>query len=304
MGWYLTDYLGMGLDYNAGQVALHEGDHITHQSLIALLPEHKLGVIIMTNSKEGKKIHYKIAGEAFRELLETSIGITTEKKKGRVSVKIVPPRRLMLSDGYYDTKTGLVPVQLRYDGLVMTINGSKFRLVPRADDTFTLRRLMGGFFPVRIKKYEKTKVSFAFTTGEKILTSNIEGRNFFKGNKIDFAKISKKWSDRSGFYKVSNPGEDIVYINSLNLHEDHGFLMADLEIIGPKTKDKMSVALSPVTDYQASVSGLGLWGGEMISVIPEEGGEVIHLSGYSFEKISGKSKKGKIIIKKTKVTGP
>lgn len=75
LGWDLGERLGL-LVSNAGTVAHISGRRDLHSGILVILPEHKLGVVVLTNSLDSHGLVMKAAVEALKLALEDKTGRT------------------------------------------------------------------------------------------------------------------------------------------------------------------------------------------------------------------------------------
>jgi len=71
LGWMLTE---VGIE-NAGKVAWHDGATLVYRSQLIILPEQKLGVVVLSNSATAGTVVHKVASEALKLALEAKTGI-------------------------------------------------------------------------------------------------------------------------------------------------------------------------------------------------------------------------------------
>ena len=74
LGWMLST-LGTTTIQNAGMVAHHSGATAYFHSQMYLLPEHKLGVVVLSNSSTSGEVVDRIATETLALALEAKTGI-------------------------------------------------------------------------------------------------------------------------------------------------------------------------------------------------------------------------------------
>lgn len=75
LGWMLGSMGGNDIK-NAGPVAHHGGATLYHRSQLIILPEQKLGVVVLANSASAGSVVNKVATETLKLALEAKTGIT------------------------------------------------------------------------------------------------------------------------------------------------------------------------------------------------------------------------------------
>ncbi len=79
--------------------------------MMAMLPEHKLGVVVLTNSATSQVTVSKIAAEALRLMLEAKTGIRQEAASPVHAVERNPTdEELKFFNGYFDSMVGLAKI--------------------------------------------------------------------------------------------------------------------------------------------------------------------------------------------------
>ncbi|HEX6734769.1 MAG TPA: serine hydrolase domain-containing protein, partial [Azonexus sp.] len=127
LGWMLSGIEVPG----GGPVASHGGSLPDSHSMMAMLPEHKLGVVVLSNSVTAHAAVSRIATEALRLMLEAKAGVRQEPQAvARVPERDPTPEELRLFDGHFDTLVGLAKVSTASGRIDVEAVGHHFRLVP------------------------------------------------------------------------------------------------------------------------------------------------------------------------------
>ena len=142
LGWWL---IPGGLEY-AGKNAWHSGGEGMWNSLLYTLPDHKLGVVVLTNSDEGAGPEFQIAATVLEQALAVKTGI--EKPE------VEAPEIISLSAGESNSytgryTTGLGRMDIRVDGedLYADLFGTSFKLLPHSEGRFSIEGLPLKAFP-------------------------------------------------------------------------------------------------------------------------------------------------------------
>src|SRR5215470_2484909 len=139
LGWMLS---GLGdIDFsNAGAVAHHAGATALFRSQLIALPEHKLGVVVLSNSATSGGAVNKIATEALKLALEAKTGIHEPAPTPHaLSDRPIPPELAREFEGEYATQFGYVKVDAKGLELRADVAGRSLRLVPRDDGMLAVR---------------------------------------------------------------------------------------------------------------------------------------------------------------------
>ena len=283
LGWMLA---GLGdIDIrNAGPVAHHAGATLLFHGQLIVLPEKKLGVVVLSNSSTAGRVVSKVATEALKLALEAKTGERQpEKEKGEGEKGALSPETLQRYEGWYATPVGAVNVRKASGGLRADVMGRTLRLIPRADGSLGLQYRLLGLLPIRIEELDGVGVSRADVAGREILSARMHGREFAFGERIRPVPIPAEWLGRTGEYEIANAGDDAVLPEQVRLRADGGFLFVDFSIplLIPGTA---SFAIAPISDAEAVIRGFGRGMGETIRVVTGNGENMLSYSGYLLRK--------------------
>jgi len=283
LGWVLG---GLGeIDIrNGGPVAHHNGATLLFHGQLIVLPEKKLGVVVLSNSSTAGRTVSKVATEALKLALEAKTGIRQPERETREGGEDSPSAEALgRYEGWYATPFGAVNVRKTSGGLRADVMNRTLRLIPRPDGSLGLQYRLLGLFPIRIEELEKVVISRVDVAGRELLAARMHGREFAFGERIRPVPVPAQWLERTGEYEVANPGEDAILPEKVRLRADSGFLFVDYSIplLFPGTA---SFAIAPVPDSEAVIRGFGRGMGETIHALSVDGEEMLSYSGYLFRK--------------------
>lgn len=279
LGWLLS-----GIEIrNAGIVASHGGTLLDSHSLMVVLPEHKLGVIVASNSGTSQALVKKIATEALIHALEAKTGIAQPAAPAHTQAEVrVAPETLAEYAAWYDSMVGLIRVKPRANALDAEVMGHTLQLKPQADGQFGLRYKLFGLIPVQVGAFDGVRVSAAQIDGRTVLVGHVGGDTMLVGEKLAPQPIPKTLLDYVGDYEIvgTPPGlapdrlalrlEDGMLIGECSFSELPGFVLR--------------IALTPISPTEAIVSGLGTGKGETIRALADGDGRRLLFSGLELRK--------------------
>ncbi|MDA8428700.1 MAG: serine hydrolase [Geobacteraceae bacterium] len=280
LGWFLGNLDGIDTK-ETGPVAQHDGATLYHRSQLIVLPEQKLGVVVLANSASAGDVVSKVATEALKLAFEVKSGIRQpeQKQQSAVGEGLLSQEALQAYEGRYATIAGVVNVTKEPDYLRAEVMSTAFRLVPRADGLLGLRYKLLGLFPISLGQVDYDGFSVARVAGRDIVKVRSQGRELLLGERIKLVPLPERWLKRTGEYEIINRGDDAVLIENVRLRQDSGLLILDYAMplfIG----GRMSVAITPLSDTEAIMYGLGRNMGETIRVEIVGGEEMLQYSGY------------------------
>jgi CubicO group peptidase (beta-lactamase class C family) len=283
LGWFLGSLSGIDVK-KTGPVAQHDGATLYHRSQMIVLPEQKLGVVVLSNSATAGEVVGNVATEALKLAFEAKSGIRQhEQKQVKPRTGSLPKENLQAYEGRYATIAGVINVTRQSDYLRTEVMGKAVRLVPRVDGLLGLQYRLLGLFPISLGQMDYDGFSVACVAGHDILKVRSLGQESLLGERIKLVPIPEKWVRRTGEYEIINRGDDAVLIDNVCLRQDNGLLIVDYTM--PLFLDgRMSNAITPLSDTEAITYGLGRNMGETIRVVNVGGEELLRYSGYLLRK--------------------
>jgi hypothetical protein len=283
LGWMLG---GLG-DFdirNGGPVVHHAGATLLFHGQMIVLPERKLGVVVLANTDTAGRVVGKVAAEALKLALEAKTGERQPKReKPEGGDGSLSKEALQRYEGWYATPFGAVNVRKTSGGLRADVMGRTLQLIPRPDGSLGLQYRLLGLFPLRIEELDGVGISRADVAGREVLAARMHGREFPIGERIRPVPVSAKWLGRTGEYEIANLGEDAVLLEKVRFRAEGGFLFADYSIplLFPGT---MSFVIAPASDDEAVIRGFGRGMGETIRAVTVNGEDMHSYSGYLLRK--------------------
>jgi len=336
LGWML-DEPGADSIKNAGLVAQQRGATLYHRSQLIMLPEQKLGVIVLANSASAGSVVTMVAQETLKLALEAKAGITQSarpkessgeqknresreqqmrdlearygvtqsirpqktsdsavadkatQKPGAKNTKPKEERKpltaaeLQAYEGSYDTILGLVQVKKKPEYLETELFDRTIRLAPRSDGLLGMSSSFLGLFSVSLGELDHIQIDRETINGRDILKAVIDDSEYLAGERLKPGPIPEKWRSRAGEYEIVNAEDDTVLVENLRLRCEGEILTVEyaMPLFSEQT---MSFALSPLSDSEALICGLGRGKGETVRVIKRKNEELLVYSGYLLRK--------------------
>ncbi len=280
LGWMLSSLGEMDLP-NVGTVAHHGGATFLFQSQLVVVPEHKLGLVVLCNSSTCREVVSDIS----KELLKLAVGVKTGIIKEETTPSDEPgpplsPEQAAEYQGWYNTIAGLVHVTQSGGHLDAEVMGKSFRLVPHQRGEVGLEYRVLGLFRMPLGELDRLRLSRAAVAGRDILIArDRRPRRMLVGERLGATPIPAAWLRSVGTYEIIHLGEDLPYLQRIRLSVHDGFLVMSRRVTRPEPLE-MSHALAPVSETEATVRGVGFGLGETIDVVHEGGEERLRYAGY------------------------
>lgn len=279
LGWMMS-----GIDVpGGGPVASHGGSLPDSHSMMAILPDHKLGVVVLTNSATSHVAVSKIATEALRLMLEEKTGIRQENPPlARAAERRPTAEELRLFDGYFDSMVGLAKISTKSGQIDVDAVGHQFRLVPHEDGLLTIKYKVLGMLPVRVGAFEDIHLSMVNVDGRQIIIGRMGSESMIFGEKLKPGNIPESFMKSLGNYEITSK-MDGPMPDSLLLKEDDGLLIGEAHF--PEVPDLLlRIAFQPVSDHEVVTAGLGTSRGDTLRIIESGEEAVLGFSGMQLRK--------------------
>lgn len=284
LGWMLSN-LGASPIENAGPVAHHSGATAFFRSRLYILPEHKLGVVVLANSSTAGQIVDHVATEALVLALEAKTGIRQPARdKPRFRDERLPAATVEDFIGTYTTLAGFARLYANGNSLRADAAGHTFNLVPRSDGLLGLDYRLLGIVRLDLGSLGKLGFSRKRVGGHDLLIARIGSQEMAVGERIERPANLGAWRHRLGDYQVDNLGQDHEFVKHIRLTEEGGFLLVEMAMAGPP-EQTLYFPLMPLSDGEALfLSGLAT-GGETVRRVVVDGEERLAISGYLLRRV-------------------
>jgi CubicO group peptidase (beta-lactamase class C family) len=268
-----------------GKVVWHNGGTYLFFSCLYILREPKLGVIILTNSANGLIPASQISNELVNKALEVKIGPPADYY-GKKATLSIPEINLEPAEGSYATMLGMTKITKQGKNLFAKIQKYpqiKFELIPQPDQWFTLKPLLFGLFRIKVKDLENLRFCAAEVNGNKVVLMSNHGLRSVAGEKIDpnMNPLPAIWLKRCGKYLAAD-NNDFPLFREIEMKVYQGAIMASF--INNDKNITQSFVLSPLSDNELLIRGLGRNMHETVQIIKVNGEERLSYEGLEFVK--------------------
>jgi CubicO group peptidase (beta-lactamase class C family) len=281
--WWLSD---PDLTY-AGRVCDHGGTTPMTKTMLKILLDHKLGVVLLTNSSTADSIRNTVPAMTLQLALEEKTGLWPSFVPEFSPIVSWSAESLDALTGIYIPTSAPVywPAGVRggkgYDRIERSGNGLKWTqdaqssslvtetLVPRANGRFSA------------PDSQEIEYEFKAVSGRNVMISYYKGFRNLKAERYTPVAIPASWAARLGTYAVANLDSDDVSRTYPGFSEDD--LMMKLEIRGGMLL-MSDIPLAPVSDTKAYKPGLARDLGAAVQVVNVNGEEQIQCLGYRYRR--------------------
>jgi len=284
LGWMLST-LGRSSIQGGGVVAHHAGATAMFRSQLYILPEHKLGVVVLANSSTARQVVDRVATAALSMQLEAKTGV-------KQPPFITPPAAEQpVSDatmqayvGDYTTIAGPVRVFSEGGNLRAELAGRKFNLVQRSDGLFAIDYALLGILHVDLGGLGDAGLSLRKVAGHDALVARIGSQEMLVGDRVLPPKMLGDWQRRLGDYEIANVADDHKFVARIRLTEERGFLVAELTTTDSPGQTQRTL-LMPLSNTEGLLLGPLSNAGATVRVQSVGGEEHLVMSGYRARRV-------------------
>jgi CubicO group peptidase (beta-lactamase class C family) len=279
--------LAFKLDLTSVVASYHGGIYYPFFGTLMVLPKYKIGVIFLCNSLLPVSRISKLfeAIDNIEPITIKALELAYEVKTGKpfpqpskqtfVAVTTLSEDELRNHVGCYNVggDHDLAKITFSNGKLYMNLENKKYRLIPRADGTFSLREYVMRIIPRIPKEYRNTLFSFKTLAGYDVIARHEKNKKELWGVKLNLKPIPEAWRRRVGTYEVINAAESAE-------KEEYPLVIENDMFFWNK------ILANPISDTIAVVpTGHAFTlGGTTLQVIKENGEEIILFSGQKLKK--------------------
>lgn len=282
LGWILSGLGDINIR-NAGPMVHHAGATLLFHSQLILLPEHKLGVVVLGNSTSARPIVDRAAVEALTLALEAKTGIVQPTRtEWATAADAVSEDTRRVSEGNYTTAIGAARVERHGSRLRVEVADRTFSMVPYEDRWFGLRYRLFGLVPISLGELDRYAVRRTSVSGREVLIVGDGHVRLLVGERLVPKTIPETWRQRIGHYELVNQGQDEpLFENPSLVIKDGGLRLRAKALYGGETGE---IVVEPVSDTEAVLLGTLAGAGETIQIVQIDGVEMWRYSGYLFKR--------------------
>jgi len=273
LNWFLQN---PQLDY-AGKFLSHNGGTMNFISSLMILPEKKLGVIVLSNSAMQIQFIDETATQTLQQALKVKHGLSPPPKKTWPEIISPPDEAVSILCGNYVTPLGFAKIDQDKKGLFANLLHKKIRLKYHKDGWLSLKFKLFGLIPIPLPGLNKIRIQTRKIAGEKILYAEEHDAVYITGKIFSANAISPIWRSRLGEYKVDYRDGDYHWAKKIVLTERDGILFFNIkdQQIGGSL-----LIINPLNECMAIFEGIGRAMQETIYAKGEYEKSEIFYSGY------------------------
>lgn len=249
-----------------------------------LVPEHKLGVIVLTNSSNSTEPVEKISERLMELVLQNRKPVTPAEKQQVIMASTTPSKREDIV-GNYATSLGLISVKADGERYRAQMFGKMLNLEVQPEGLLSPEYRFLGLIPIPISVLNEARLTTMRIGTQHVAVAYYRNQAHRLGTRIQPVRLSEVWRKRLGEYQAAqrDPLLDLVKFGNIALAYSDGLLYFRYRVPGWLGLIA-NIAVQPVSDTELVVAGTGWLMGETVQVVQRDGKEMLHYSGYEFQR--------------------
>jgi CubicO group peptidase (beta-lactamase class C family) len=281
--WWLCD---PDLSYT-GHLCQHGGTTTMTKTSLKILLDHRLGVIILTNSNTAGAMRDAVPTKTLQLALEEKTGLTPP------SVVQASPALSLIRDRLEDMTGIYIPTSATADTPAGVKGGKGYDRISGSGSNLAWIQDAGSSSPVtqilvplangRYSPADSREIEYEFraVSGFDVIISHHRGFANLKAVRYSPAAVPAAWAARQGTYGVANLDADDINRTFPDSSED-GLTMQVVLKDGMLLKDNQPIA--PVSDTGAYLPGLARDLGTALAIVTVNGEELIQHSRFLYRR--------------------
>ena len=267
-----------------GTVAWLSNESPFARGRMVMVPEHKLGVIVLTNSSQSTEMVEKISERLLAMALQTRKAVASDPRPSTPPANVTSLQRTDIV-GHYATALGLISVTADKDHYRARMFGKSLNLERQPDGLFAPEYRLLGLVPIPISVLKEARMTTTNIGGHHLAVAYYRNQARRLGERIESQRLSEIWRKRLGEYRIVERDSllDMVKFGKVSLMHSDGLLYFHYNV--PGWLDLVAdIPVRPVSDTELVIEGTGWLLGETIHVVQRNGKEHLRYSGYELRR--------------------
>jgi len=272
---------------NAGKIVWRTGSTLGFRSRVAILPDKKLGIIVLSNDAGAWKAAEGIVESGLQIYLNIREELSDQNKINRpLNEKRFHVDKFLTS---YNSMLGYIPIKDEIDYFQANVLGWDVQLVRDTSPWYKIEYSLFGLLPINISWIADTAVRpVKIATHDGVIAKYKNRQYLFAVNK-SLNEPDHDWKSRLGEYRIINSDKllEEMEISTGELVLKNNYLFFKYEF--PNFLGfKVDIPLNPISKDVAIIPGLGTGLNESIQVVYQGSKQYLEYSGYLLEKLEKK----------------
>lgn len=252
---------------------------------MVLVPEHKLGVVVLTNNSNSTELVEKASERLLELVLQTRKPVATVNAR-RPSVAPTPAHRREEIIGPYATSLGLITVTTHKGRYRAHMLGKTLSLKRDSDGLFSPEYRLLGVIPIPISVLKEARLTTLKIDQRHLALAYYRNLSHRLGERIEPRPLPEVWRKRLGEYQAVERDLllNLVKFGSIGLEYNDGLLSLRYRVPGWLGMIA-TIPVRPVSDTELVIEGTGWLMGETVHVVQRGGQERLRYSGYELRPV-------------------
>jgi CubicO group peptidase (beta-lactamase class C family) len=253
-----------------------------------ILPEHKLGVIVLTNSSGSSEAVEKVSERLMELVLEHRKPAAPAESQQAATTPSAPQKRDDIL-GHYATTLGLISVKADGVRTRAQMLGKTLELNPQPEGLFAPEYRFLGLIPIPMSVLKEARLTTTHIGTQHVAVAYYRNQAHRLGTRIQPVRLSEAWRKRLGEYRAveRDPLLNLVKFGNVTLVSADGLLYFRYRVPG-WIGLVANIPVNPVSDTELVTSGTGWLMGETVQVVQHGGKESLRYSGYEFRRVGAR----------------
>lgn len=253
---------------------------------MVLVPEHKLGVVVLTNNSNSTELVEKASERLLELVLQTRKPVTTGVERRPSAAPAAVHRREDII-GPYATSLGLISVTTQKGRYRAHMLGKTLSLTRNAEGLFAPEYRFLGLIPIPISVLKEARLTTLKIDKRHLAVAYYRNQVHRLGERIEPVSLTEVWRKRLGEYQVVQRDLllELVKFGQIGLVHNDGLLVLRYRVPGLLGM-VATIPVRPVSDTELVVDGTGWLMGETIQVVQRGGQERLRYSGYELRPVA------------------
>ncbi|MFT3858391.1 MAG: serine hydrolase domain-containing protein [Aquabacterium sp.] len=290
LGWMLGS-LSLDAPRGVGPVAHHAGATRLFHSQMYVLPEQKIGVVVMANERGAHELVDRIALRALNVQLQVQSGHRHAPAPAAPWASAQQAQALGRQEaaakrwaGWYSTIVGPVRISQTADGSTTAqAFGKTFQLRMREGGARSPVWSLMGLLNVELDELSALTLTRQDINGVEAVVARLGGQEMLVGSRMPDSPVPQAWQQRVGSYRLLNQGDDSIAIKDLRIRLDgHQLILSYVDLDAGEREQQL--LLRPLSDTSAQVLQGLPDAGPRVQALTVSGKEQVTFSGFVAER--------------------
>lgn len=250
-----------------------------------LVPEHKLGVVVLTNNSNSTELVEKASERLLELVLQTRKPVVTVKRRAIVTPTPVHKRDDII--GPYATSFGLISVTTQKGRYRAHMLGKTLNLTRNPDGLFSPEYRLLGLIPIPISVLKEARLTTLKIDKRHLAVAYYRNQSHRLGERIEPRPLPEVWRKRLGEYQAEERDLllKLVKFGPIGLEYNNGLLTLRYRVPGWLGM-VATIPVRPVSDTELVIEGTGWLMGETVHIVQRGGQERLRYSGYELRPVA------------------